>query len=219
MWTMRCAPRSEWDLTHMNDQVRAARLSQSDSPSNLLQTIAQEAERAANAARCILRWEASVDAPECSRVWATVPIGAVTFDAFFNGPAGYRAQYYLSVPEGIYFGLQLTKVVEPAIRIAHRVNAFVTPLELLLRSLLSPLSKAWIGEGAAAFDQAARGELRPRRWVETVGDLSRIQFRAPLPAMPLLDIKGAWIDRTTAEWWVHPDKADRDCYLHARGNA
>jgi hypothetical protein len=203
----------------MADHQRAAKLQAGPSPEELIAAVARETAEAATDERSRLTWEHSTEAPDYFRTWGTFRLTPDTFDALFNGPTGYRAQYYLSVMEGMHFNRSLIAAVAPAIQMVHRRTRNATPLSAIEASLSGPMSKAWIADDGIVLNAAPKGELRPKRWLEASDDLGSMPFRAPRPDSPSLDIKGTWFRPSDGAIWVHELKADRDCFLHQRGHA
>jgi hypothetical protein len=187
-------------------------------PRDALQTaIVAEALNAAQSATIELCWQSSVEERGFARVVAVVPIAADSFDSLFNGPTGYRAQYYLGVEAGRDFNRSLVNGLIPALRANHAAQRFAVDWRWIEQSLSGELSKVWVAGDACPFRSAEPGEFRPRRWAERhAADSNALALRAPLPPRPAIDVKGTWV-LPTGDVWVSDEKRDRHQMLTDNG--
>lgn len=203
-----------WDLRRL-DQDRRALLEASVGADALLAEATRTTCR--NDAVASAKWEDARENPGYSRVKVLIKISRPLFDLIFNGPAGYRAQYYFA-PE---LGEQFNRELAAALASAVRANAEVTALhevrgDALVRSFDGPSAKVWVGHDTKEFGDAPEGELQARRWAESRSSES-LGLRAPYPANPRIELIGAWFNPATSDFWVSPDKEDRALDLHLRG--
>jgi hypothetical protein len=204
---------SEWAVS---EQIGARRDRLLDVPAtwDLLRTVVAESNAAALAGRLPVRWQESTDRPGFYRVVAQVPLAEATFDQFFNGRSGYRAQYYLSPEEGIIFNRELVVGLTSAMQAAHGQFPRLPDWHLVETSIRAPHSKVWVFDDQQAFDAAEENTLNPPRWVMSERSRGR---RVPLPSHLMIDIKGAFIRPGTGDIWVDDFKLDRACDLFRYG--
>jgi hypothetical protein len=112
---MRTVPIEDWDLTALTDLERRDRLHGDVSPEELLNRVSIEAviEK--------LQCEDGRDSAKGFwRIKARIPTGSDidTFDLFYNGRMGYRAQYFLSVAEGRAFNDAIIDRFRPTVKAA-----------------------------------------------------------------------------------------------------
>jgi len=213
---MRMVNPAEWDLSRMRDRHRAHRLLNPPTPSELIAMIEREAMSAAVSGEGFWDWQKGISMLGCGRAFAVIPICRDTFDALFNGRSGYRAQYYLSPAEGARFNGMLMKVLLEPIKRIYELDPRRS-WDSVKRSIEGPWSKIWVQGDSKPFTDAPDGEFCPRRWAECANQ--SIWLRAPLPAVPAIDIKGTWISDLVGHYEQDPDKADRDDCLWERGFA
>jgi hypothetical protein len=153
--------------------------------------------------------------PGYFRVEAQVLLSEPTFDEFFNGRSGYRAQHYLSPEEGVLYNRAVINGLAPIVQRAYTQQKPTGRLELVAASLGAPHAKVWVFRDTEAFNEADPDTLNPQRWAERgSGGMGR---RVPLPSHLCLDLKGAFIHPESGEVWVDPKKADRPCDIFRTG--
>jgi hypothetical protein len=212
---MRVVPADLWVLSTDLDS-RRARLIDAIRPEGLLHCIAADAQAAAEHRAVPLCWQESTDEGRAGyfRLSAQVPLTESTFDQFFNGNSGYRAQYYLSPEEGILYNHDAIGALLPSIEASYQHQPLRVPLEFVQRSLQAPHAKIWVFNEIPAFDSAAPEGLNPPRWVKHNASRGR---RAPLPGHLMLDLKGAFINFATNDLYVCELKLDRATDLFRTG--
>ena len=154
----------------------------------------------------------------CLRAFFRLHVNECDYDAFFNSPVGYRAQYCIGVEHGEKQNRRLIEAITPlCLEFTKGKEERGFPAERVLASLQGTDAKVWINdrdlpnvdevhinyhpwvakaqaaaEGSSA-DQAARANA-------TVGILA--------PVGTHVEVKGAWL---TSEWreWRDPRKAFR----------
>jgi hypothetical protein len=154
----------------------------------------------------------------CSRGVFRIRVRQCDYDALFNSPVGYRAQYCVSVEHGSSQNRRLVEALAPlCLAFAAGQESEDFPMTLVAASLAGTDAKLWINDAdvpnldqihidyppwvakaqAAATgtpaDQAARGNA-------TSGVLA--------PVSTHIELKGAWIT-PTGEEWRDPAKARR----------
>jgi hypothetical protein len=200
----------------MKDRHRAAKLAGPPSTESILSLVVQEASDETLGLRRVT-WEGGTLMKGCSRAKVFFPLSPDTFDALFNGRSGYRAQYYLSIQEGVRFNRILIDALRDAVRSAYCLHPLEQSESLILHSFDGPWSKAWIYEDRDAFQNAPQGELLPRRWVESNPDC--IGLCAPLPLVTAVELKGTWVSDIDHGYKQDCEyKGDRDQRLHETGH-
>ena len=104
---MQAVAASDWDLREMADSARRSRLLSPVSPEKLLERLEAEAKKAAANNTVRIQWREADEQKGYWRIESTVPLTAETFDLFFNGRMGYRAQFYRSPDAGRTFNRSL----------------------------------------------------------------------------------------------------------------
>ncbi|MGA8049078.1 MAG: hypothetical protein WCA09_02745 [Burkholderiales bacterium] len=183
-------------------------------PGQLLDAVAQDADRAASRDEVKLEWQESYDSPGHYRLVAQIPLTPTVFDQLFNGRSGYRAQFYLSPEEGVLYNRDLLDRLCRPVEVSFYRRPLPTDLGLVLQSLRAPHAKLWVYREKAAFDEAAADTLNPPRWVANGATRGR---RAPLPSHATIDVKGAFLQLQTGNLFVDPLKLDRPMDLFNRG--
>jgi hypothetical protein len=178
-----------------------------------------EAEKAASDGKGKLCWERAKadDMLGHHRAIAVFPLEQQTFDWLFNGRSGYRAQYYLSVEEGISFNRVLVDALLDAVRVAFDQAPPNRGFDLFQASMRGRGSKISLSD--AAFREASLNELRPPIWVEKNRDPVCMGLRAPLPNEPCIDVKGGWLSDHDGREKEDPSKRYRHCDLAKSGFA
>ena len=122
---------SDWDLREMADSARRSRLLGPVSPEKLRERLEAEAKEAAANNAVQIHWREADGQKGYWRIESAVPLTAETFDLFFNGRMGYRAQYYRSPDAGRTFNRSLVHRLIPAIRTARMYRlALMLKLEI-----------------------------------------------------------------------------------------
>jgi hypothetical protein len=181
---------------------------------DLIDKIASEAMSLAEQSRLPLHWEDSCEAPGFGRAIAILSLSEETFDCFFNGPSGYRAQYYLSPEEGVLFNHRLRQALRPAITCAYKDFPLNGGLRHVIASLQAAHAKFWVFAEQVAFNGSPEGAILPKRWVLENATKGK---KAPLPAHCKIEFKGAFISADASTLFVDACKADRACELFRRG--
>src|SRR5689334_236195 len=187
----------EWDLSGMRDRERAWRLLRALNPKELIERVAHEALDNTFSGRTTWEWEPGTHMAGCSRAIFVFPLTAKTFDDFFSGRAGYRAQYYLSADGGRTFNDALVAALFSAANNAFERDPKAPGWEVVEKAVHGPHSKLWINGDGDPFVGAPEREFSPRRWAQRASN--SVWLKAPLPSAPAIDLKGTWLcDRTRA---------------------
>ena len=141
-----------------------------------------------------------------------------TFDAFFNSPVGYRAQYLADPETGQAANGRLMKRLLPKV-IAVAPSAFADPAlhesEIAL-SLIAASSKVWVHEDYFPF-QSLTVDLAISNWLaEANVGTQKAKWGLCAPQGSMLQIKGAFIDHFGNEI-VHTKKVGRRFEIHKYG--
>ena len=209
----RTIPAAEWCVSdRLGPRVR--RLLDVPSAAELLQSVITAAIQAASVGSIRIAWKESDERAGYFRLVAQLPLDEITFDQFFNGRSGYRAQYYISPEEGTLYNRDVVTELWPSLRTACERALLEVDLSLLERSLFAPHSKIWVFDERLAFDKAMPDTINPSRWVSNKATQGR---KAPLLPQPMLDVKGAFIHPVTGDLFVDELKLDRAWDIFKRG--
>lgn len=123
-------------------------------------------------------------------------VGQDTFDAFFNSPVGYRAQY-LSDPETgqAMNGQLIRRLAGKLAAVAPSANADPELLQGEVElSLLAASAKVWVHEDYFPF-QSLTADLAVLSWLaEAKAGNQKAKWGLCAPRCSMLQIKGAFID-------------------------
>lgn len=211
--TFRMVSEVDWSLGDVIAN-RHSRLLNVPTCRELLARLLCEAQEAVLGGRAHLAWNPAAEKDGFFRVEAVIPLSDETFDQFFNGRSGYRAQFYLSPEEGILFNRDVVQGLKRVFSAEGFKQRLTIAPQLISSSFDGPHSKVWVYSEDLPFDTAPENSLNPPRWVGNNACLGR---RAPLPASPALELKGAFIHPETGVLFVDPLKADRACDLFRKG--
>ncbi|HEX5685255.1 MAG TPA: hypothetical protein VFY73_14625 [Ideonella sp.] len=131
----------------------------------------------------------------CMRALFVLKVPPHVYDAFFNSPEGYRAQYARSVERGTAANRSLLTLAESRLlaheQVRQAVAAGEVEMEHLKGSLRALDAKLWIVEDEATMRHvnAPGNEILYPVWAK-----SRIDKGQRAPQGTLLDIKGGWLD-------------------------
>jgi hypothetical protein len=163
---------------------------------------------------------------EYCRAFFKVRVGKTAYDAFFNSPVGYRAQYCLGIENGLKQNRRLIEALTALCLRAIKETEDTAYLEKkLLRSLLGIDAKVWINdEDWPVLDEihinympwvskaknAREGTMAERR-ARTSAEIGVLA-----PENTHIEIKGGWLTSDNHEW-RDPDKAQRAQEIHDYG--
>ena len=162
----------------------------------------------------------------CSRAFFKVHLPEPDYDAFFNAPAGYRAQYAIGVEDGEARNRELLKALEPmCLETANRTAHDDLTAPLVAASLRATDAKLWIPESDLRGLSGVHIEYPP--WLdklaaESSGTMADQAARAAAsagvlaPIGTVLEIKGGWIAPDGIEC-RDPAKANRSKEIHDYG--
>lgn len=160
----------------------------------------------------------------CRRAFFRVHLPKCAYDAFFNAPVGYRAQYAIGAENGERRNRELLKALEPAC-----IEAMSRHPErdesLLVASLHAANAKLWIQESDLQGLDGVHIEYPP--WLaklaaDSVGTTAERAARAAAsagvlaPIGTVIEIKGGWIS-SGGEECRDPAKANRSAEIHDYG--
>jgi hypothetical protein len=160
----------------------------------------------------------------CRRAFFRVHLPKCAYDAFFNAPVGYRAQYAIGTENGERRNRELLEALEPAC--LEAMSRQHEPDEsLLVASLHAADAKLWIQESDIQGLNGVHIEYPP--WLEklkaeSVGTMAEQAARAAAsagvlaPIGTVVEIKGGWISPGGEECRDHA-KANRSGEIHDYG--
>ncbi len=148
----------------------------------------------------------------------TFSVQPKTFDAFFNGPQGYRAQFFASAEIGqAENNLVMTLLLDRLIATPTPLSAEHDVADIDLgRSLSACSAKIWIDERDFPFEDTPR-DLAIRRWrINANLGVEKAQWGLCAPVGTNLEVKGAFLDRAGNEM-VPSSKVRRRFDIHLFG--
>lgn len=187
------------------------------SPNDLLHQLAIEAEAAALMASPFgVLWEPADHKYGYGRVLCRIPISPALFDRFFHGRSGYRAQYHVSPANGHAYNKAAIARLVPALSIVQARQRARRPWTSVEASLQGRWSKLWMAGDLELFEMAPEG-LAISRWARAKRRVVNFGLRTPMPEIPMLDVKGTFIDPSTLDEWVSLKKRMRSEEIHNTG--
>lgn len=169
----------------------------------------------------IVGWGSKPILQGCRRAELKIVVSCETCDAFFNSPAGYRAQYYIAPNLGVSENDSLILSILPRLLDYAKTHPERNmTLEEVKKSLLLPQAKIWIREtnDDVLFGEQLNIDLIVDRWVREAtlaweessdNEQRHKAVRGVLaPVGTVLEIKGGWITRIGEER-LDPDKISR----------
>jgi len=148
------------------------------------------------------------------------------YDAFFNSPVGYRAQYRLAIEQGERCNRELIDALTPpCLAFADTKAPSHFPARLIAASLAVKDAKVWINEADLAGLEGAHITFKP--WLDKAAAAARgtradkaarskAETGILAPTGTQLEIKGAWIMPDGAECY-DPTKQQRGREIHDYG--
>ena len=136
----------------------------------------------------------------CTRASYVLKVPALIYDAFFNSPNGYRAQYAHSVARGLAANRLLLSLLESRLLAFEQVERAVATGQIsasrVRDSLRAVDAKLWIVEDEQTMRHVngLGNEILYSVWAS-----SRIGHGQRAPQGVLIDIKGGWLDATGRE--------------------
>lgn len=210
-----------WDFTSLIPAVRRQRLL-------AIQSFQEVIERVVRGTTDFFATEPRGNAPclGCSRAFLRVRVDELTYDAFFNSPIGYRAQYCLSTENGEEQNRRLIAAITPmclSYSEGKEQNDFLT--DKILASLRGIDAKAWIKDSDLPDVNEVHIDYGP--WVAKATVVSRgtptdkaARAKAAVgvlaPVGTHIEIKGAWLTPDGREC-RDPSKALRAQEIHDYG--
>lgn len=115
-------------------------------------------------------------------------------DALFNGPWGYRAQYFQSASLGIAANREMISAIAPKLLGAVNIESAPNLAKIdICASLAAASAKLWIRESLSIND--AMSHLAVKRWADEAHEgveLARMGLQAPMATK--FEVKGALLD-------------------------
>ncbi len=199
-----------WGYTIAVDVERAQRLSAWSSYESIILAVA----RTAVVAQPWREPAISGHLTGCHRASAVLVLPPDIYDAFFNAPAGYRAQFARSLADGVAANARATSLFAPSV-VAEFQRTLVpdaTP-EFVRASLWAGQAKIWIDEHEVDGQLSApKPSISFEPWERN--DPDGPGLRAPVGTR--LEIKGGWINPSGAEV-LNPAKVSRSLEIADKG--
>jgi hypothetical protein len=166
----------------------------------------------ASVANCVWETFKSARLKGCRRISFLLQVPKSTYDAFFNSPVGYRAQYARGVEIGLAANRQLLDELEPAL-LGFAWSNDIPELDALMKSLHGSDAKVWIYEPDVESQLGQDAvEITYPPWQRN--SESGVGLLAPLGTR--LEVLGGWLDQTGHER-RDPFKSDRALEIHLTG--
>jgi hypothetical protein len=137
---------------------------------------------------------------KCRRPQITLNVGTEAFDAFFNSPGGYRAQYLESPEQGQVANARLLRVLEPRLTAAvlEECGEDLLPQGWIRASFLANSAKIWPNEEDLDFLQATK-DLDIPQWQKGSNTVTPAHAGLWAPEGTRLVVFGAFIDHNGNE--------------------
>ena len=159
------------------------------------------------------------DKPGFFRVSVGIPLGTELFDQFLNGNGGYRAQYFVGIPNGERFNRTLVDCIAPFIVAAEDLYRDKFDRKFCEQSLCGEFSKFWYSKDIT--DPSAREYLlhlpeviKVERWLNywSQGAKPWKGLLAPRPESSQILLNGTFVDRTTGAAYEQKPERSRQLY-------
>jgi len=183
---------STWEFDANFDAARRARLEQTSNYEDVIERIAADM----TAVRWCITLGTAAGLEDCRRAEFTFDVCPETYDDFFNGPGGYRAQYLRDAEMGDAANRRLlSRVRERLLSLAGHDHG---PHEMyegdLWQSLEGISAKVWIDENRFPFENPPR-DLAVGLWLASARlNIREARWGLHAPRGKTLQIKGAFLD-------------------------
>lgn len=161
-------------------------------------------------------WESAYSAnlPGCHRASFELKVDRDTYDAFFNSPVGYRAEYARSERQGEAANRRLIEALTHSL-IAFAVSQGESHLSRVCRSLSASQAKVWIKETEVQNQLTQQfPAITYPAW--DFNDPNGQGLRAPRGTR--LEVKGGWLDAQFNEV-LNPAKGHRSRFIYQTGDS
>jgi hypothetical protein len=158
-------------------------------------------------------WESPRDTAlsGCERACFRLRVPRSVYDAFFNSPVGYRAQFALDSNAGYEGNIKALDAIEPALTRFAQLRGQAD--NRIVWSWRAPDAKIWIDESEV---QEQLGLYDPQILYEPWQSQSEDGAGLLAPLGELLEVKGAWVD-ATGHFRPNPKKSGRAGNIHSVG--
>ncbi len=193
------------------DKVRLTRLEKIGSFTEVISMVHSAIQSVA------ARWAPGTDPglTDCWRPEFTLFVDGNSFDAFFNAPCGYRAQYATDSDLGLAANGHLIREIIERLLSAAAADAQMSQLPVRL-SLQGASAKIWPMEDDLSFSKLRR-DLAVPQWIRAADRGSdKAQMGLVAPEATTLEVKGAFLDPFENEV-VHTSKIRRRHQIHELG--
>lgn len=192
-------------------------------PIELISSLATELERAVGEYTFVgLECDAANNQPGFGRVSADIPVSAPLFDAFFNGPGGYRAQYAIGERTGEAFNQSILLAITPIL--ASLPPTYLQGMDRAFceRSLAGSHTKVWFPKEITSVEYQEELESLQEvicwsPWLQWWAgkEVPRKGLLAPQPERTAILLNGTFVGGANDTEW--DQKPYRSSDLHARG--
>ena len=148
----------------------------------------------------------------CHRACFLLSVSETSYDAFFNSPVGYRAQYAISAAHGDMANRALLQRLEPHL-LAYAKSHSSIESALITASLRATQSKLWIAEAEVPMQL---GSLEPAIAYAPWEAASESGVGLLAPVGTQLQIMGGWLT-PHGEERLFSGKSDRSDEIHRTG--
>jgi hypothetical protein len=181
---------AEWGYTDNVPQERRDELAAPGSYSNIVRLVVADAQ----VVRARAQPGSDRGLTDCVQPIFTLELARYG-DAFFNGPFGYRAQYFMSPGLGLAANFALLAALAPKLLGAVDVSAVPGLAKIdICASLAAASAKIWIAEIPSLLLSPTR-DLAVARWVsEAERGVELAGWGLCAPAASKFDVKGALMD-------------------------
>jgi hypothetical protein len=183
---------AQWSFVEGFDSARRRRLERITSFDDVVQAIS-DSSQVQGAWLCEGEELGPID---CWRPVVRLDVEAEAFDVFFNGPAGYRAQYLASPDQGQAANALILRALEPGLTaaVAQRCGERRLSREGIRVAFLANSAKIWPDEDALDFVEATI-DLAVETWKKPCDWISAPAFAGLwAPQGTKLKVFGAFID-------------------------
>jgi len=181
-----------WIFAPSFDRSRRERLEKFDSFDEIVEIICLKAQIMD---ACVREGE-ELGPSDCWRPAVSLSVDAETFDAFFNSPGGYRAQYLCDPDHGQAANGQLLRALEPVLTnaVIERCGEKRLSRERIRNTFLANSAKIWPDEETLDFAEATI-DLAIERWKQPCDWINAPQHAGLwAPEGTRLKVFGAFID-------------------------
>lgn len=155
--------------------------------------------------------------PPAARIAVVFSVSHATFDAFYNSPVGYRAQFLIDPDHGQAANARLIAQLAGEFALQWPIDPLLEPMTPanIMHSLCCPSAKIWIHEDH--LGSRVGGLLDVDKWrAAAASGVHKARLGLEAPTGFTLELKGAFVDSHGNEY-VPDNKRRRRFELHDWG--